>query len=71
MPIDVTSQYIDMLILKELQVFADLCFATQRIANNTASRSPTSMFLEKLQSNIFFKFLIALYTFVISCSFEI
>ena len=38
MPIDVTSQINNMLIIKELQAFTDRCFTTQRIAKNITLR---------------------------------
>ena len=71
MPIDVTSQGIFILIIKELQAFTDRCFATQRIAKNTTSRPLTLSVFRKVTIDYIFKFLIALYTFVISCGFEI
>ena len=71
MPIDVTSQINNMLIIKELQAFTDRCITTQRIAKNTTSRSLTLYVFRKVTIDYIFKFLIAFYTFVISCGFEI
>jgi hypothetical protein len=71
MPIDVTSQGIIILIIKELQAFTDRCFATQRIAKNTTSRPLTLYVFRKVTIDCIFKFLIAFYTFVISRGFEI
>ena len=71
MPIDVTSQGVNILIIKELQAFTDRCFATQRIAKNTTSRPLTLYVFRKVTIDYIFKFLIAFYTFLISCGFKI
>ena len=71
MPIDVTSQEDNKLIIKELQAFTDRYFANQRIAKNTSSRHLTLYVFRKVTVDYIFKFLIAFYTFVISCGFEI
>ena len=71
MPIDVTSQRIVILIIKELQAFTDRCFATQRSAKNTTSRPLTLYVFRKVTIDYIFKFLIAFYTFLISCGFKI
>ena len=57
MPIDVTSQIYNMLILKELQAFTNPSFTTQRIANNTASRC----------SNIYVFGKVAIYYIFLNC----
>ena len=71
MPIDVTSQKYNILIIKELQAFTDRYFANQRITKNTTSRPLTLYVFRKVTIDYIFKFLITFYTFVISCGFEI
>ena len=71
MPIDVTSQINNMLIIKELQAFTDRYFANQRITKNTTSRPLTLYVFRKVTIDYIFKFLIAFYTFLISCGFKI
>ena len=71
MPIDVTSHRSNTLIIKQLQAFTDRCITTQRIAKNTTSRRLTLYVFRKVTIDYIFKFLIAFYTFVISCGFEI